>query len=41
MGAPVFACTPDHFPDLIAVALRRGDLHAWAAGHGIAAVRKG
>jgi hypothetical protein len=40
MGAPVFACTPDRFPDMIAVALRRGDLHAWAAGHGIAAVRE-
>ena len=31
LGAPVFACTPDQFPDLMAAALRRQDLHAWAA----------
>jgi Mg-chelatase subunit ChlD len=31
LGAPVFACTPDQFPDLMAAALRREDLHAWAA----------
>lgn len=32
LGAPVFACTPDQFPDLMATALRRDDIHAWAAG---------
>ncbi len=31
LGAPVFACTPDQFPDLMAAALRREDIHAWAA----------
>ena len=31
LGAPVFACTPDRFPDLMAAALQRADLHAWAA----------
>lgn len=31
LGAPVFACTPDQFPDLMACALRRNDVHAWAA----------
>lgn len=31
LGAPVFACTPDQFPDLMAAALRRQDIHAWAA----------
>ncbi|MEM9341797.1 MAG: VWA domain-containing protein [Pseudomonadota bacterium] len=31
-GAPVFACTPDQFPDLMAAALRRDNLLNWAAG---------
>lgn len=31
LGVPVFACTPDAFPDLLAVALRRDDVGAWAA----------
>ncbi|MBB5912372.1 Mg-chelatase subunit ChlD [Nocardia transvalensis] len=30
LGIPAFACTPDRFPDLLAVALDRGDLHGWA-----------
>lgn len=30
LGAPAFACTPDAFPDLLAVALARGDVTAWA-----------
>ena len=30
LGIPAFACTPDAFPDLIAVAINRGDVHAWA-----------
>ena len=39
MGCPVFACTPDKFPDLMATALSRGDVHAWAAAQDIAVVR--
>ncbi|MFE4460580.1 VWA domain-containing protein [Nocardia tengchongensis] len=30
LGVPAFACTPDKFPDLLAVALDRGDIGAWA-----------
>ena len=33
------ACTPDLFPDLMAAAIHRRDLTAWAAQHDIAAVR--
>lgn len=36
MGIPTFACTPDLFPDLMATALQRGDVHSWAAKHEIA-----
>jgi Mg-chelatase subunit ChlD len=39
LGAPVFACTPDQFPRLMAAALRRNDLHAWAAKEDIKLVR--
>lgn len=39
LGIPVFACTPDQFPDLMAAALRRDDLAAWAAGADVALVR--
>ena len=35
LGAPVFACTPDQFPDLMAAALRRDDIHSWAASEDI------
>jgi hypothetical protein len=31
LGIPCFACTPDAFPDLMAVAVSRGDVAAWAA----------
>jgi len=31
MGIPVFACTPDAFPELMALAINRGDIGAWAA----------
>lgn len=31
LGIPVFACTPDKFPDLMAAALSRQDLTLWAA----------
>ncbi len=30
LGIPTFACTPDLFPDLLAIALQRGDVAAWA-----------
>jgi VWA domain containing CoxE-like protein len=39
MGCPVFACTPDQFPDLMAMALKRADLWAWAASSDIALIR--
>lgn len=39
LGIPSFACTPDLFPDLMAAAIHRRDLNAWAAQHDIAAVR--
>lgn len=31
LGVPAFACTPDQFPDLLAVALSRGDIGRWAS----------
>lgn len=40
VGAPVFACTPDQFPDLMATALRREDIAAWAAREDIKLVRE-
>lgn len=39
IGVPAFACTPDQFPDLMATAINRGDLGAWAAAQGISVVR--
>ena len=36
LGVPAFACTPDAFPDLLAVALTRGDVAAWAAAQAAA-----
>ncbi|WP_345713535.1 VWA domain-containing protein, partial [Kineococcus glutinatus] len=40
LGVPAFACTPDAFPDLLAVALARGDVGAWAERTlGVAAAR--
>jgi len=39
LGCPVFACTPDQFPEMMAVALQKGDIHAWAALADIATVR--
>jgi Mg-chelatase subunit ChlD len=38
LGVPAFACTPDLFPDLMAAAIRKQDLAAWAASVGAAAV---
>lgn len=31
LGVPVFACTPDKFPDLMATALSKQDVSLWAA----------
>ncbi len=33
MGIPAFACTPQHFPDLIAAALNGQDLFSWQHEH--------
>lgn len=30
MGIPAFACTPEAFPELLAVAIERGDIVGWA-----------
>jgi Mg-chelatase subunit ChlD len=35
LGIPAFACTPDHFPELMATAIQRLDINAWAANNGI------
>ncbi|HJT74733.1 MAG TPA: VWA domain-containing protein, partial [Chitinophaga sp.] len=32
LGIPVFACTPDKFPDLMAAALSKQDINNWASG---------
>jgi len=39
LGCPVFACTPDQFPELMACALKRNDIWAWAAERDINLVR--
>jgi Mg-chelatase subunit ChlD len=39
LGCPVFACTPDQFPELMATALKRGDVWEWAAARDIALIR--
>lgn len=39
LGSPVFACTPDQFPDLMATALKREDILLWAADQNITTVR--
>ncbi len=35
LGVPVFACTPDLFPDLMATALSKQDIAQWMGSHGI------
>ena len=35
LGSPAFACTPDLFPDLMAAALERKDMHQFASQRGI------
>jgi len=39
LGCPVFACTPEQFPPLMAAAIEGRDIALWAAGQGIAGVR--
>ena len=39
IGSPVFACTPDQFPALMATALKREDVLSWAADQDIKAIR--
>jgi Mg-chelatase subunit ChlD len=38
-GCPVFACTPDQFPSMMAAALTGKDLQSWAAEADIALIR--
>ncbi len=35
MGIPVFACTPDRFPDLMSAAIKKEDLKQWAGDQDI------
>lgn len=39
LGCPVFACTPDQFPSMMASALTGKDLQSWAAEADIALIR--
>ena len=39
LGCPVFACTPDQFPSMMATALTGKDLASWAAEADIALIR--
>ena len=41
LGVPTFACTPDQFPELMAAALQRQDIGAWAARNDIQLARPG
>lgn len=40
IGVPAFACTPDLFPDLMAAAIERRDITAWAAANDIVTVHE-
>ncbi|MFN7115208.1 MAG: VWA domain-containing protein [Saprospiraceae bacterium] len=40
LGIPVFACTPDLFPDLMAAALSKQDITHWASVHDIKVNKK-
>ncbi len=35
LGVPVFACSPDKFPDLMAAAIKKIDVKTWAGSEGI------
>jgi Mg-chelatase subunit ChlD len=39
MGCPVFACTPDLFPDMMAAALAKQDVAAWASANDVEVIR--
>ena len=39
LGIPSFACTPDLFPDMMAVAIQKQDMAIWAARNDILTVR--
>ncbi|ASJ76176.1 VWA domain-containing protein [Granulosicoccus antarcticus] len=39
LGIPVFACTPDQFPELMAACLSRRDLQLWARANGVKLTR--
>jgi Mg-chelatase subunit ChlD len=39
LGIPAFACTPDQFPELMAAAINRRDIEAWAATREIVTAR--
>jgi Mg-chelatase subunit ChlD len=39
LGVPTFACTPDLFPELMAAAIEKRDIGAWAAQAGIVTSR--
>jgi Mg-chelatase subunit ChlD len=39
LGIPTFACTPDQFPELMAAAINRRDIEAWAATREIVTAR--
>jgi Mg-chelatase subunit ChlD len=39
LGCPVFACTPEQFPSLMAAAIEGRDIDSWAAAQGIAETR--
>ncbi|QRN95202.1 VWA domain-containing protein [Archangium violaceum] len=41
LGIPTFACTPDQFPELMAAAIQRQDIGAWAARNDIQLARSG
>jgi predicted metal-dependent peptidase len=36
---PVFACTPEHFPELMGAAINGDDIHLWAGREGFVTVR--
>ena len=40
MGVPVFACTPNLFPDMMAAALSKQDISQWASEHNINVARR-
>jgi Mg-chelatase subunit ChlD len=39
MGCPVFACTPDLFPDMMAAALAKQDVAEWASANDVEVIR--